>query len=485
MSRQSSGIFYDRALSRDACMGVLLTLFCLAVAALASEFYVKKLMGVLYSIQVFGLLFLCIRTVKKRPVLFLSPSFLFLAYVGVTVCIGAFVFSGNYALQIMWLDQFWIWEDIHSIYACISVSFGIFFLLVLHNASSPSSSINRYLLGDDGEWGFGQKLFVTFLLAFLTLGFLTIGSNSLEKPSSFIDLEIFPMVIAVSAIYAARKSPNVTFWILVLAMILLISLFSAHNKRAAIFIMFPAVFVFMQRSDVFKIQMRTVLVGLLITGLLLYFIAAMSLTRGYGGYEGVSFIEALALVPDYMTSIDIIGSLANNLEASYMFYVLHDSVNLSTVEAVSPLEYGATYLKLFFVGIPESLLGYKPESIISSYTSFTNPYLRSIGGSLPPTALGEVFWNFGYWGLFILPIIVRLLDLAYSKICKIYHRSTGFASSVLVLITIELQLQYIRGSGLDMMLAYLLLALPYVAVGAGLYFFCVNVIAGANRRVLS
>ena len=278
------------------------------------------------------------------------------------------------------------------------------------------------------------------------------------------DLSIIPKtVFAMTFILYAAQFSSIKRWLFYAALILLFASFSIHEKREAIFLMIPMLYLewvlYPQR-----VTFRLFLFIFFSTLSLLFLIVTMSVARGYGGSgEFDSLAAALPNVVAYMDSSTFMSGLLANIEVNYFFFHALNAIEMVMKDA-NFISFGSTIIKPMMIFIPRDIAQWKPDSIISLYTTAHDPNIRSIGGSWPISLLSEFFWNF----YFFAPILTVTLAIILSKLqialLMAFKRNSFFKLSFLLFIYLHI-LTLARGSGIDQFLVYLILGgFFYVAI---------------------
>lgn len=101
---------------------------------------------------------------------------------------------------------------------------------------------------------------------------------------------------------------------------------------------------------------------------------------------------------------------------------ISESVNVNVIydlfNRYTDFLYGSTYLKTILFPIPRSIWQSKPISI----TSITGEYFGSV--SLVTTFIGEMFMNFSYFGIALLPLFLILTEYFLKVLFKNFHPYT-------------------------------------------------------------
>ena len=214
----------------------------------------------------------------------------------------------------------------------------------------------------------------------------TIKSISFNKliffASSFI---IFDMIFSGNRIY-----------LFVTSILIILSFFKRYPKTTLISFPFllPIIYAFGYFASIF----RHIRGPLFSSGLPSYETFTKALTR------------AMALEPP---SIKL------------FFIGISESINLNLIYSLfnnfNDFLLGATYIKPLFFYVPRSIWGAKPESITVIAADMFG------GSSLVTTIIGEIFMNFSFYGLIILPVLLWFTDAFITRSLKPY----GLLSSII------------------------------------------------------
>lgn len=107
-----------------------------------------------------------------------------------------------------------------------------------------------------------------------------------------------------------------------------------------------------------------------------------------------------------------------------MFFLeISESININVLYKIfnnyDNFLYGATYIKPLFFYFPRSVWATKPESItIIAANNFG-------GASLVTTIIGEIYMNFYFFGVIILPFLLLFLDYLFTKSLKNFGKISG------------------------------------------------------------
>ncbi len=453
-------------------ISIVLTAASWLIAALGLFGSLRESLTILYLWQTLFLSTLIFVRSEGNPYQIFRPTTLMIIYIGINAGVGAYIFNVGALIgpPTLFVPRYNAWSNLFDVYVVVSASMTLAFIFqsVVDASiqSRPGSSRVSYKI---------QSLIFIYLLSIFSMLIVV----------SMVDENIVVIVarsVIVIAIFYVAFSQNSKFrWLIVLACVSSLAVVSADSKREAIFVLLPAVFMEMSRYRQIDMSLRLVMVGFVMITVCTALIVAMSILRGYAGLEARGLINALELVPTYLMSDIALAMLGNNFEISYMFFVLHDSISVALNDHRNVLMYGESYLKTFFVGVPEELLGFKPRSIVEGYTAHLAPAFRAVGGSFPPTIIGEAFWNFGWFAFLALIFIFFVLDGIYKRICLAVPRSS-LAMICLMLFTYHMLPSLFRGPGFDLVWAYIIVAAAACAALLLPVEFVLNILTQKSGR---
>lgn len=207
---------------------------------------------------------------------------------------------------------------------------------------------------------------------------LIIGSLVYNWVHKNMDFVKFIIIMAVFTVIDMVFSGNRIYLFCAFALIGLIILRKYPNKTIILTpLILPVLFVLGYLASIFK-HMR---------GPLFY--------KGIPTYDIFvsSFVRAVGLEPPSISAFFIGISESVNVNVIYKLFENYDS-----------FLYGLTFVKPFFFYLPRSIWASKPESIT---IIAANTYG---GASMVTTIIGEMYMNFHFLGILILPIFLWLLD---------------------------------------------------------------------------
>ena len=362
-----------------------------------------------------------------------SPFNFSLIFIVLSMMLGSFAFDSGLVLNSRNLIDFQKLKYVHlSIATYIMTICSI--TIMLKNYNLP-------------EINFQNVKFPMFnvLIVSLTVLPLVILDYFVFEGKTFTPYCISTIAASLFIYFWQQKSEyRAVFYILVfLALVYL----NPHDKRIAIFSVFPLIYL-ETKLHKYQINIRFLLTSFFLSALGFFAIVAMSITRGYGGFDAPDVIRAVPYMLEYLNSDIFIAAFLQNIEVAYVFFHYLNAMEYLFSNSFELL-LGTSLIKPFFLFVPESAFGYKPDSMIHTYTTLRDPEFRAIGGSWPVIFFAEFFYNFHLFGIFPIMLVIYFFARHARKILNTNKFSRGFAVLYFFLFY-QFFLMFIRGSGLDL-----------------------------------
>jgi len=419
----------------------------------------------LFAIQGLSLLLYLLPRIRYLKDLFL-PSFFVLVYVSVNLSIGGFLVPRGYG----WDKQFAEAALQITSYNTIIPYILLTNLLLLWTTLSSLRRMRKgyatsHFLRSVGrgpgaaEWSTAERLAAVFKDGtYLTL-FVAV---SLGEVYSSFSLKLALMILHLSSPAVRLRPRRVVLYAFYLVLLLA---FSYENKREIAVGLFLLVFLeTYHRRLRLNLSLRSIGLGVAAGLCFLVLVLAASLLRGYGDVPVASIVEAMKLIPAYVSSDFFIDGVTDNLELNYNYGAAVTAMDL-VLGGRLDFQYGASILKVFFLPISRDVVPWKPESVMQLFTREYAPAWWAEDGSIPVALLSEMFVNFHFAGVLAYGVIFALLNRAFEAIDRLPMRSVQASSFVFLSITV---LFYARGSGIEQWIVYWLVALPVFVVHAGI-----------------
>lgn len=387
-----------------------------------------------------------------------SPILLSFIYTGIFFTLGAFVIPRGYGYFKIPFETFPNINNLnyYTIYLFLTNMIILFFWNYMLNRRKKT--LERDL--EAQKWmTFKLENFIFFTGAFLFLSF-----SKLAFLGSIAGVVLYPfkfivvICIVVSSLSLPWKQKGILYGIL----IVLVAVFHYHSKREIILIIFAIVFIeFLYNKFKIRLSLKTFGIVLLFSGVIVYTILAASILRGYGGYKLNNKYEAFLLVPDYVQKDYFLNVAVANFEVNYMFGNTILCMYLVDQGKI-PLQYGGTYLKFLLAPIPRSIWYGKPDGFILKYSYALDPNNEKIGQSMPVVHYAEGFANFYWLGFIAATLIIVLFEYMFWYIVRLQRKSVFNWKFIFFIYVNCIIFQYIRGSGFDLFMLYVIASLPMV-----------------------
>jgi hypothetical protein len=378
------------------------------------------------------------------------PSTMILNYIGLSVFLGAIAFSFDLVAIQKDLSAYKAW----SYYNYTST---IFILLI---GAFVMGSCQRNLRVDPESFVPRRKrILYLILLPWFTFFFVPLNLNIIGGSGDFAI--VIKTILAIFFIYRISNFEfSIARWLLYFGIIFVFALFSIQEKREAIFLLFPMVYLEITKG-LLQFTVRSFFLSILTIFFIATLILSMSIGRGYGDFgEDLSLLESFGYIDDYIKSPEFVIYFAQNIETNYTFFHSLNSMELVLLDS-SHLSYGSTFWKVFLIPFPRSIFPFKPDSILELYTSAYASSFRSIGGSWVVSVFSEFVWNFSILGVGASYLFGRLMGVFNHKLSSSVLKNDGIGT-IRLLFTYTILFTYVRGSGLDQFVLYWLIGISVI-----------------------
>jgi hypothetical protein len=379
----------------------------------------------------------------------LTPASLVFFYITLSMALGSWGFKNGYVALEKDLIEFKAWQHTHISIMITMVCMTVI-MAIERRAQARYTPFRRETYPKSGSLNLLVATAVLTPFFFLPLDLESIGGNG--------DLAILPRtLLAIVAITSCQHlSSRSGRWVIYCAMIFIFATFSIEDKREAIFLIFPILYLEFHRSR-YRLGSGMLAKLVVLAVFLLILIITMSVARGYGGFgEFNTLSDAIPFVLPYVLGDEFLPDLLANIEVNYFFFHGLNSIE-HILEDPRHLSLGTTLIKPLLVFFPRSLNSWKPDSIIGLYTSIHDPAIRAIGGSWPINVVSEFFWNFHM----AAPVAAAALAAVLGKLQLVLLNEANRANVFRYAFFLFCYMQTItlaRGSGFDQYLVYVLIA---------------------------
>ena len=374
-----------------------------------------------------------------------SPISIIYFYTAVSLFFGSWGFSSEKVLTEHFLLNYYNWDFINISFFYLILSLSIF--VIIGNKLIPNKVPKLFPVKISSKSVLiSFVLFIPFFFLSLKIGFL--GGNDLSS----IPRTLFALIL----IFKAQEHKNFIKFSIYFIVVLILATFSVDSKREALIVVLPILFNEFVLNDL-RINWKNFSITAIFFTYCIFLILAMSIVRGYGNFGSFNNIfQAISYIPVYIESDFFISALLLNIEANYFFFHAINSIEL-ILENPNLISLGSTMIKPLFIFIPREIFFYKPESILTLYTSEFEIAFRSIGGSYPISVFSEFFWNFHFFGIFFVIVLALFCSFIYRQLLGSFRQNNIYKLLFYTIMYSNL-LFYARGSGLDLFFIYVLLS---------------------------
>lgn len=429
----------------------LVNIFLYISIFLISDNIARSYIKYIYLILIFN--HLLVISKKNYVFLLFTPTSLILLYTGLSFAIGSYAFNEGLVLkesQIIAYNNwdYFKWSNVYVLTALILLFY------VDHFFSNVYIHTKYNLISRTVNFKAWYIILFLCIVLYLIFSFIELDLSIFGSDG---DLSNIPKTTAtLTIIYYLAINKIKKRYVLYLLILIIFASLNITSKREAIFLIFP-IGLLESFINLNKFRIQHVFVSLMIILFCLSLILIMSIARGYGGYDLDYFniLQAIPFLFDYLTSELFLESFFNNIETNYTFF--HSFQALEYIQNdINLLSYGSTIIKVLFILIPRSIFPMKPDSILELYTSEYSPSFRLIGGSYPINIISEYFWNFHFIGIIVVLLMAILVNYFFLKLIK-HIGTSNFEKRIWMLYAYMHLITYVRGSGLDQYIVYVLI----------------------------
>lgn len=372
-----------------------------------------------------------------------SPSILGLSYLIINLCLGGYLAPRGYGFYSDYQNVILNAQHIKfSVILLESILLSLFITSYLALKNLANSNILITELGN-GNFHILKKKRLILISIFVYLSTLLTG---LPAPFQFGALLILFNVFR-------RKKSFVR--VLLYFGILLLSIWDySHDKRNILIVLLIIILVEVQKMKSYiKFSLKNLLKLLAIGIIFLSLIITASINRGYGNKDVIEATNIILAIKNYVTADIFIDAITDNLELSYAYGGMINSIDLLAAGEMNFL-LGVSVIKPVFIFIPRSIWPGKPWSLMHEYTKEYDYQGWIQGSSLPIPITIEFFANFHLFGLLFSILFFSCLDYLF-KLYLIKTNPLNFKSFIGGFIGVT-SFIIIRGSGLDLFVIYIL-----------------------------
>lgn len=427
---------------------IVIAIFVIIVTFFLGNNIVKQYFWLLCSLILVNCNLLLVN--RKYIYTFFLPIPLIINYITISLLFGSIFFFNNIVSVQMDLEKYTVWSNFH-------IGSAIYFSIISVFAYSGQLDYKKYPTFNAKIFNFSDIIIIApwfiFFAIPLNLDFMGGDGDLAITIKSTLAIFLF--------LFVQKYQLRVIRIIAYSAIVLFFATFSIEEKREAIFLVLPCMLLEYMRSMKgisYKLVRNNIILGLILVILIL----AMSIGRGYGEFgTDLNLFESFSFITTYVKDPFFLAYFLNNIEVNYMFFHAFNSIEM-VIKDSSLMSYGSTLIKPLFLPFPRELFSWKPKSIIDIYTTLYSPEFRSLGGSWVIPFFSELFWNFGY--LALIPTYIFSRIMRFFSISLLRSLSSGIDSSktVFLLYTYTMLFTFVRGSGLDQFIIYLLISLLVV-----------------------
>lgn len=275
----------------------------------------------------------------------------------------------------------------------------------------------------------------------------------------------YPFILGIVVLLVHKlntyRTPLLLHIVLLTVIILVMAVDSVGSKRELFFIIISILIIELIFHDKrIRLSLRNFLSVCLIGFVSVFYILSASIARGYGSLGTDDITESIYLVSEYAGNDAFNEMVGNNFETPYHYATAVISCDY-TLTKKTPVLLGETFIKVLFIPIPRSI--YKPRKMIDVFTTAYDAQKRMEGVSYPVSVYSELFANFHVFSIFFLYVLFLVFQKIYIRMVRNARMYSSFY--IYWVPTSALFLQFVRGSGLESLIIYSILACSSIFVG--------------------
>lgn len=382
---------------------------------------------------------------------FFIPSSVLFFYLSASMTIGAW---GHSVSAVLSKKQYANYLALQHLDSSLSIFMLTLAVLIPVSLTSSKSSVTEASLVKFPT----QKLY-TFVLILVPFLFFSIDLTALGGKGTIAT--IVTSLVSISTIIMASSSRGfVRYFIYILLIVLNASVYS-FSKRYAIFLIFPIMFLEAYNGR-FKLNLSFLVKVIIAFASIFVLIMAMSIYRGYGQYDVENFLSAFKYIDQYIVNDLFLAQLLNNTEVNYLFFHAVNSIEmiLSDPEKTT---LGSTLTSFIFLPFPRDMFPWKPDGMITLYTTAYDPIIRAKGGSTPINIVAELFWNFWFFAPLAGAFLAWLLSKLDSALIMVREKRQSLLMVFYLFIFMNV-ITYARGGGTNTLVFEMIVAVFFITI---------------------
>lgn len=394
---------------------------------------------------------------EKGILLFFSPTILSVVYISLNCIVGGFYMREGLILDSDLLDTFnaippkYLWR-----YAFITTVFNSILCVIGYKRSKVLIITDARPDEDQAHKSVIIKRIVVLALVLLIIASIPIAFHE-TKSMGFIQSLYFPFylgtLICLFYNFLRLGCSNIINWIVAIGIFIITAILLYHSKREAFFCLIAMIIMLILNGGTYKLKIRHFIIGGVLGVLSVVLVLAASLMRGYNGFDGDSYVEAIETIPRYANSPTFWAATGVNFEVVSAYPHTVNSFNYIFNGRI-PVLYGESFWKVFFVPIPESVFNYKPRKMLEVYTETYDMAFRQIGGSYPVMCYADFVANFGIFSFLFIIVFFGVCDKIYYSACYKWKSNKKIVKSLTSIAFASILILFTRGDGFSSLCLY-------------------------------
>ncbi len=283
------------------------------------------------------------------------------------------------------------------------------------------------------------------LIPFFCIPFLFL-SYYLNTPfySGYIS-HYFVLYFVLSIIVIFRKKPYFVISVFIGILIMIFTFYG--DRREIIYFLYVSMILYVLFFHEYKLNIFKSTILFFITILLILTTTILRVLYDPESGNMKNLNEFSELFINYFNIELFTYFIVVNFDIANFYIHGLNSIN-SVLNDFSLVSYGSTLLKGLLIFLPRSYFPFKPESMLTLYTSYVDPINRDLGNSYPINFIAELFWNFHIFSLLVIFFLGYLFHKITIKFLFNFKPQIN-KSLIFKLSFIGPFLSYIRGAGIE------------------------------------
>jgi len=385
---------------------------------------------------------------SRNTLILLSPLNFIYLYCQISLIIGDYAFYNDLVKHANLTNDFLNVNRVNrrlvlALYQILLFSFTFYFLLNINIFINvlKSKFNDQYIIKNISNLSLKNKVSIPlFCLPFLFFSYY------LDTPfySGYIS-HYFVLYFVISLIVIFRKKSYFIFSVLISVLIMIFTFYG--DRREIIYFLYASLIVYVLFFYEFKLSIPKSLLLFFATLILVLSTTIFRVLFDAESFYTNKFNDFYLIFISYFDIELFTYFIVVNFDIANFYVHGLNSIN-AVLNDFSLVTFGSTLLKGLLIFLPRSYFPFKPDSMLTLYTTYVDPLHRDLGNSYPVNFIAELFWNFHIFSL----VVIFFLGYLIHRITIMFlfkFKSNIDKSLIFRLSFIGPFLSYIRGAGVE------------------------------------